>query len=920
MNNEFIPLLRSLYNGRQDVVPRRWEFNGGKAGYSPMCSVRQTAECPITRARKTGGETRGLCKHCNVKQYQPLTDDLVQKHLDGKEVLGCYPLLGGGMCNFIVGDFDNHGGDRDPKADVLAVHAVAEVQDLSMSVFTSRSGAGFHGCLFFAAPVPAWKARMVYFAVLEEAQVLADGAELCSFDRLIPAQNELRGGADLGNLVAMPFQGAAMEKGFTLLLDPATMEPFPDQLAALRAIRRVTEADLDRIIQEWGLKRPKPADKSQPGASCGGQPTVEASPGKRRYAEKVLQTSCEKIRLSKPGDQHDVRLKMARTVGGYLHYIDEGAAIDALRQAVVDSGAVDITAAMQTIRDGLEYGKAEPITIADQTSSAPTGHASPLVEHDGRLCRVKFTDKGEAEFKPVTSFLFRPVEAICVDGEGEYIKTALVAGGTVTREVLLPPDCWTSTQKFLRAMPGKEFIFTGSAVDVQLTRGFLAGMAMDQKRGVRTAGFHDGTFVTSEGGLTAEGPADGLVFINEVANPCRLLSTEAATAEDLAAIREGILSFNVPHVALPILGWTVACFFAPAIREALDAFPTLDVEGEAGAGKSSTVTSIVARMWALHGAARALGEQTRFTLMRAVDGSNSIPLVFEENKSSRFSERQQNMVSNLIRDSYNAFEGQRGMADQSMRSYRYQAPIVLVGETGFTETAVLDRLVTVPMTRRESAPFRAGFLKVQRLPLDRLGRTILEHALRSDKDAVATRLRQCWREVSPALEDRPRNNAAVVRFGLGVLGDVLGMTFDAAPVDSAILAGTSEDGGPRKSAVDRILEAMGRMSAVVERSQGREFAYQDHLEDDVHYSTDGQRLRLHVSGAYPVFQKWARVHGFDGDVIPEATFRKQIQGEAYFQGGGAIWMGTKTRKGIVLDVAAMEAKGLDVPEEWGNAS
>ncbi len=916
MNSELISLLRSLYNGRQDVVPRRWEFRGGRAGYSPMCSVRLTAACPITRARKTGSETRGLCKHCTVKQYQPLTADLLQKHLDGKDVLGCYPLLPGGFCNFIIGDFDNHGGDRDPKKDVVAVEDVAEVQELAFNVFTSRSGAGFHGALFFDAPVPAWKARLVYFALLEEAQVLAEGDDLSSFDRLIPMQDELRGGSDLGNLVAMPFQGAAMKKGFTLLLDPETMEPFADQVTALKAIKRVSEADLDRIIAEWNLKRPEPA-RSRQGSTCEGRPTTDASPGKRKYAEKVLATSCDKIRQSKPGEQHDVRLKMARTVGGYLHYLDEGAAIDALRQAVAESGAVDMVAAMATIMDGLDYGRAAPITIEDRkTSSAPPGHTSPLVEHDGRLCRVRFTDKGEAEYKLVTSFVFRPIEAISVDGEGEYIKTALVAGA-VTREVLLPPDCWTSTQKFLRVMPGREFIFTGSAVDVQLVRGFLAGMEMSQRRGVRTAGFHDETFVTSEGGLTTEGPADGLVFINEVANPCRLLSTETATAEDLAAIREGILSFNAPHVALPVLGWTVACFFSPTIREALDAFPVLDIEGEAGAGKSSTVTAIVARLWALHGAARALGEQTRFTLMRAVDGSNAIPLVFEENKSSRFSERQQNLVSNLIRDSYNAFEGQRGMADQTMRSYRYQAPIALVGETGFTETAVLDRLVTVSMTRRESAPYRAGFQKVQRLPLERLGRTILEHALRIDQETVAARLRQCWREVSPSLEDRPRNNAAVVRFGLSVLGEVLGLTFDAAPVDSAILAGTSEDGGPRKSAVDRILEAMGRMSAFVERNTGPEYVFPDHLEPDVHFSTDGLSLRLHVAGAYPVFSKWARVHGFDGDVIPEATFRKQLQGEEYCRGFGSIWMGTRSRKGVTLDVGGMVEKGLDIPEEWG---
>ena len=55
-------------------------------------------------------------------------------------------------------------------------------------------------------------------------------------------------------------------------------------------------------------------------------------------------------------------------------------------------------------------------------------------------------------------------------------------------------------------------------------------------------------------------------------------------------------------------------------------------------------------------------------------------------------------------------------------------------------------------------------------------------------------------------------------------------------------------------------------------------------------------------------------------MIPEATFRKQVQGEGYCLGVGSIWMGTRSRKGITLNVSAMLEKGLDVPEEWANQS
>jgi hypothetical protein len=87
--------------------------------------------------------------------------------------------------------------------------------------------------------------------------------------------------------------------------------------------------------------------------------------GKQKYAMKVLESCCEKILQSLPGDQHQARLKAARYIGGYLQYIDETEVISELEQAVQASGVKRMSAAMKTIKDGLAFGKTEPITIPD---------------------------------------------------------------------------------------------------------------------------------------------------------------------------------------------------------------------------------------------------------------------------------------------------------------------------------------------------------------------------------------------------------------------------------------------------------------------------------------------------------------------------------------------------------------------------
>jgi hypothetical protein len=113
---------------------------------------------------------------------------------------------------------------------------------------------GYHAWIFFSEAVPAWKARVVAFALLREAGVISEDQRLSSFDRLFPNQDQ-PSGKGFGNLIALPFQGQAAEKGHTLFLDPATEfeKPFEKQLTVLKTIQFATEADLERIIGAWNL-------------------------------------------------------------------------------------------------------------------------------------------------------------------------------------------------------------------------------------------------------------------------------------------------------------------------------------------------------------------------------------------------------------------------------------------------------------------------------------------------------------------------------------------------------------------------------------------------------------------------------------------------------------------------------------------
>ncbi|MFH1629660.1 MAG: hypothetical protein ABIE47_13175 [Pseudomonadota bacterium] len=246
-----IKTFREAFQGRQDVVPRYWQSKKG-AGYAPICKNEWLAIC-------LKGKVRNACQDCPNPDYVPLSDQLILDHFNGKQILGVYPLLTNNTCNFTTPDLDNHSGDRDPLKDVLSFHEACEVQEIPTYPLRSKSGNGYHSYTFFNAPVPAWKARAVLFALLLEAGVIGADVRLSSFDRLFPNQDELSG-KGLGNLIALPFQGQAARDGHTLFLDPASgfKDPYKDQWALLTSIQKVTEDQLDGLIETWGLKKAEP--------------------------------------------------------------------------------------------------------------------------------------------------------------------------------------------------------------------------------------------------------------------------------------------------------------------------------------------------------------------------------------------------------------------------------------------------------------------------------------------------------------------------------------------------------------------------------------------------------------------------------------------------------------------------------------
>jgi len=77
---EKVGLFRSLFRGREDVFARLWwSRKSQRVGYSPVCRHEwNPAYCDKPRVK---------CGNCPNQDYTPVTDEVVQDHLEGRHTI-----------------------------------------------------------------------------------------------------------------------------------------------------------------------------------------------------------------------------------------------------------------------------------------------------------------------------------------------------------------------------------------------------------------------------------------------------------------------------------------------------------------------------------------------------------------------------------------------------------------------------------------------------------------------------------------------------------------------------------------------------------------------------------------------------------------------------------------------------------------
>jgi superfamily II DNA or RNA helicase len=235
--SEKVALFRSRFRGRDDIYPRFWSnTRTGRKGYAPACRnewIRGVCEKP-----------RVKCGECPNQAFLPVEDKIILDHLQGRHVVGVYPLLTDETCWFLAADFDKASWTDD----VVAFTETCRAHGLPAAVERSRSGNGAHVWFFFSAPVVASTARQMGCYLITETMSRRHQLAMGSYDRLFPNQDTLpRGG--FGNLIALPLQHGPRQMGNTVFVDNRFV-PHPDQWQFLSTYPCIEPATAESVAHE----------------------------------------------------------------------------------------------------------------------------------------------------------------------------------------------------------------------------------------------------------------------------------------------------------------------------------------------------------------------------------------------------------------------------------------------------------------------------------------------------------------------------------------------------------------------------------------------------------------------------------------------------------------------------------------------
>jgi hypothetical protein len=520
----------------------------------------------------------------------------------------------------------------------------------------------------------------------------------------------------------------------------------------------------------------------------------------------------------------------------------------------------------------------------------------------------------------VATFTFTPERLLeVVEGDDALMGTVQTQYG-YTEDVVLPRQAFNSVRALQRELRSVTWQWLGTDKVVREYLPYLVGQLHEQGMpttvATTTLGYYPqegGCYVFDGWTLSQAGLATGyerpVIYVEQgrehprYYGARRLGKVERATVQ--RQVHELLPQINVPEVVYPALGWFLATPLKVQLRALGYKFPTLDVYGTRGSGKTTLIQDVFMRLLGVcsDGGGTAVSydaNTTRFVTLALLGGSNCVPISFSE-----FREAAVRALTRYILLAYDSGRDPRGRSDQTTVSHPLTAPFVVDGEDRISDPASVERTVAIglnPATVVEGSSCAHAYTELAKLPLSELAEDVYSWCLQADVGALLLSAEQHVARVLPnVVPDRIRRNTVVCAVGLQVAEASLGIAPNWDALAAPALDAVAERGRTLVSA-DSFIEE------VVNAAAGMHCIFP-------HSLAEPGLLRFQFTPAYNWWVTRLRRRGLQGPLAP-SSIRRQLaelasEGETYVRAPTVV----KERYMWGISLAQAQHAGLDVPDK-----
>lgn len=358
-----------------------------------------------------------------------------------------------------------------------------------------------------------------------------------------------------------------------------------------------------------------------------------------------------------------------------------------------------------------------------------------------------------------------------------------------------------------------------------------------------------------------------------------LMSAPLLTTEDEKLV-DCLLNMNSTQNMAKLLGWFSAAFMCQLFRRFYSKqFPSLQVFGQAGAGKSKSVGVCSHLHYFMRDPKvfQSVG-QTQFPILAAVSSSASQVVLFEELKSREMNKGTRDFLLNILRCNYDATDIARGAIsrdkasrDTVVNNYGNSGPVAFVGEALESQSAMLERCILVSLSKDDRYGKSEHFHYVEEhcTGLGKLGKAMALSVMATEVSSFRGQFKEVFQRVKMEAgelgedKERPVFNIAVTVMGLDLLRKTLhavfGERFDERldELRDSMLNHVIENIPNNMSEASRVLDVIASLT--------RSFDEQYRIAPGVDYtiSADGKTVDLKLRTAYTKYVRWQRSLGME---------------------------------------------------------